>query len=83
MSPEEHSQPTVLDLVFMKEDTGLSITPVDVPVKDWLAVSWASKVLPEVYFLVVDDVIYFSNQPNLQTKFAKGEADKLNNYTYG
>jgi hypothetical protein len=83
MAPEEPGQLTVLDLSFEGDNLRLAITRVDAPVKDWLAVSWASKAPPQGYFSVADGVVYVQEHPDLEMKLAKGEADYLGDLAYG
>ncbi|MCP4625138.1 MAG: toll/interleukin-1 receptor domain-containing protein [bacterium] len=83
MAPEEPGQLTVLDVSFEGSGLRFEITRVDAPVKDWLAVSWASLSPPEGYFSVANGVVYVKDHPDIQKNSSKGEPDDLGELTYG
>lgn len=84
MPPEEPGQLTVLDLAFEGSDLHCRITRIKAPLKEWLAVSWASTKTPDGYLSVADGVVYVRAHAQLDhISPSSGIVDHLGGLEYG
>ena len=83
MPPEEPGQLTVIDLAFEGDKLLCGITRVEAPLKEWLAVSWASTQTPTSYIPVAAGVVYIRSHTQLDLISASGTVDHLGNSEYG
>jgi hypothetical protein len=83
MPPEEPGQLTVLDLAFDGEALRCGITRIHAPLKEWLAVSWASREPPTGYLPVAEGVVYVRAHSRLDRTSSSGIVDHLGALEYG
>lgn len=81
MPPEEPGNLTVIDLRFEGDGKTLQATfeRVDAPLKDWLAVSWASRTPPAGYAPLGGGTVCYREVPGLEPSAGAGEVDRIGN----